>query len=125
MSRTALARATFIAGLVMALVALGSLLPSSSGPASNTATAATDSRLTNVTTTDLAGSLERLREHLQQQPADANGWAILAEGYVEQARMTADPSNYTLAETAIHRSLVIERADNSTAYAARAALSSG
>ncbi|WP_218826614.1 tetratricopeptide repeat protein [Actinomadura meyerae] len=49
----------------------------------------------------IAGLQARLRE----QPRDASGWAALGAAYVEQARVTGDPTYYPKADDALRRSL--------------------
>ncbi|WP_433473167.1 tetratricopeptide repeat protein [Spirillospora sp. CA-142024] len=49
----------------------------------------------------IAGLQKRLRE----QPHDAAGWASLGAAYVEQARLTADPTYYPKADEVLRRSL--------------------
>ncbi|GAA2146153.1 tetratricopeptide repeat protein [Kitasatospora kazusensis] len=44
---------------------------------------------------------------LRERPEDAESWAGLGALYVEQARLTADPSYYPKADEALHRSLTL------------------
>ena len=50
------------------------------------------------------GARQRFRTFMQQ-PADAAGWAQLGSAYVEQARLTVDPTLYPKSESALRRSL--------------------
>jgi len=70
----------------------------------------------------LGAGIGRLQRHLRAQPRDAGGWATLGLSYVEQARLTADPSYYPKAEAALGRALRERPADNDTAHAGLAAL---
>jgi tetratricopeptide (TPR) repeat protein len=70
----------------------------------------------------VSAGIGRLQRHLRAQPRDAGGWATLGLSYVEQARVTADPSYYPKAEAALGRSLRARPADNDTAHAGLAAL---
>ncbi|MFC8452005.1 tetratricopeptide repeat protein [Kitasatospora sp. NPDC057223] len=58
-----------------------------------------------------AGSLPRAvaadQQRLRALPGDAAGWARLGGEYVEQARLTADPSYYPKAEEALRRSMTL------------------
>lgn len=121
MSHHTLARGSVVVGLVIALAGASALLPASddSSPAP---AAAAGANLTTVSTKDLTQNLVALRAHLAVQPQDAHSWALLAQGYVEQARLTADPSLYPEAAKAVQRSLDLESDDNAAAYSAEAAL---
>lgn len=68
------------------------------------------------------GRLEGLQERLRQRPGDWRGWATLGNLYVEQARVTADPSYYGRAEEAFERSLQVRPEDNADAVTGQAAL---
>jgi tetratricopeptide (TPR) repeat protein len=73
------------------------------------------------------GALSRrvgdIQAHLRAQPRDAAGWAALGLAYVEQARVTADPSYYPKAEGVLARSLRIRpAAGNDAALTGQAAL---
>lgn len=54
------------------------------------------------TTADL---ISQLQARLRATPGDARSFASLGIAYVQQARVTADPSYYPKAEEALHRSL--------------------
>ncbi|MGH9278888.1 MAG: tetratricopeptide repeat protein [Acidimicrobiales bacterium] len=74
---------------------------------------------------DLANHVDQLQRRLAAVPADHVSWASLGLAYVEQARVTADPSYYPKAEGALARSLELDTTENFPAYAGRAALASG
>ncbi|WP_351235943.1 hypothetical protein, partial [Streptomyces sp. NPDC002133] len=63
-----------------------------------------------------------LQAHLKAQPKDATAWAALGAAYVEEARVSGDPSRYPQAEKAFARSLRLRPDDNAEALAGRAAL---
>lgn len=63
-----------------------------------------------------------LQQHLRAQPRDAESWAVLGLSYVEQARLTADPTYYPKAAGVLGRSLRIEPDANDAAHAGLAAL---
>jgi tetratricopeptide (TPR) repeat protein len=74
----------------------------------------------------VSGSLEQIIENLQarlrQLPTDWRSFASLGLAYVQQARVTADPSYYPKAEGVLRRSLELERRDNFAAMVGMAAL---
>jgi tetratricopeptide (TPR) repeat protein len=53
--------------------------------------------------TDPAALVADLQQRLRAHPRDAQGWAGLGLAYVEQARITADPTYYPRAERALAR----------------------
>ena len=123
MTRTALARTSIVVALATTLIGASVLFPTThDSPVA--VSAASSANFVGVTTSDLTQGLASLRAHLAQQPKDSNGWALLAEGYVEQARLTADPSLYSKAAGAVERSLALDSKDNASAFSARAALES-
>ena len=74
----------------------------------------------------ISGSLEQIIENLQSRlrvlPTDWQAFASLGLAYVQQARVTADPSYYPKAEAVLQRSLGLERDDNFAAMVGMAAL---
>jgi tetratricopeptide (TPR) repeat protein len=71
---------------------------------------------------DLDASMAVLQAHLRTQPSDSYSWATLGHVYVEQARLTGDPSYYDKSERALRRSLSEQPADNDVAVGGQAAL---
>jgi tetratricopeptide (TPR) repeat protein len=71
----------------------------------------------------LAGTIETLQTHLGVQPNDERSWAGLGVAYVEQARVTLNPTYYPKAQTALDRALALAPADDA-AHAGLAALDS-
>ncbi|MFD9972294.1 tetratricopeptide repeat protein [Streptomyces sp. NPDC059013] len=63
-----------------------------------------------------------LQAHLKAQPKDAVAWASLGAAYVEEARVSGDPSRYPRAGEAFARSLRLRPEGNAEALAGRAAL---
>ncbi|WP_051813402.1 lipopolysaccharide assembly protein LapB [Kitasatospora sp. MBT63] len=63
-----------------------------------------------------------LQAHLKAVPGDALAMASLGLAYVQQAKITADPSYYPKAEAVLTRSLEADPAENFTAMAGLAAL---
>ncbi len=75
-----------------------------------------------ATATDLGATITALQERLRDQPRDAGSWATLGIAYVEQARVTGDPTYYPKAAGVLRRSLQTQPEDNAPALAGRAAL---
>ncbi|MEV4561585.1 tetratricopeptide repeat protein [Kitasatospora sp. NPDC049285] len=72
--------------------------------------------------TGLAADIRGLQEHLKATPGDALAMASLGLAYVQQARITADPSSYPKAQEVLDRSLAADPQENFTAMAGLAAL---
>ncbi|WP_254552166.1 tetratricopeptide repeat protein [Kitasatospora sp. MMS16-BH015] len=77
---------------------------------------------TNASSDALAGHIAALQRHLREQPDDATALGTLGLDYVQQAKITVDPSYYPKAEEVLKRSLALETAENFTAMAGMAAL---
>ena len=73
-------------------------------------------------TDPLADAIAAAQERLDQVPADWETWAQLGSAYVERARVTADPSFYTLADGALAESLALRPEDNGPALVGQGAL---
>ncbi|MET8990000.1 tetratricopeptide repeat protein [Nonomuraea wenchangensis] len=74
--------------------------------------------------TAAAQPLETLQERLKRLPRDHRGWAELASQYVDQARVTGDPSYYVKAEGAARTAAGLAP-DDDAVLTARAALAAG
>ncbi|MDQ6856927.1 MAG: hypothetical protein M3Z57_07635 [Candidatus Dormibacteraeota bacterium] len=61
---------------------------------------------------------------LRSEPQNWSVWAELGSAYVQEARITADPSYYPRAEGALQRSLHLRPSNNPGAYVGMAALTS-
>ena len=70
----------------------------------------------------VARSVEALQRGLQRSPDDAGAWADLGFAYVQQARLTADPTYYPKAEGAFRRSLELAPKGNARALVGEATL---
>jgi tetratricopeptide (TPR) repeat protein len=74
----------------------------------------------------LSGSLQQaiasLQERLQDIPEDWASWATLGLAYVQEGRVTADPSYYPKAEGALRRSLKLQPDENFEAATGMGAL---
>jgi tetratricopeptide (TPR) repeat protein len=71
---------------------------------------------------DFAASVARAQQRLREVPGDYATWAELGLGYVQQARITADPSYYPKAQGAFAASLRVRRLDNALALVGLGAL---
>jgi len=108
----------FVAG-ALGLVGPG---PSPTRPASSALPSAAGAR--PPAGADLPTTITSLQRRLEQVPSDQAAWATLGLAYVEQARVSVDPTYYPKAEGALRRSLAIDSTDNYRAYAGMAALAS-
>lgn len=85
-------------------------------------------RIAAVTPGDLspgrsaAGAIERAQQRVERLPGDWVTWASLGLAYVQQARLTGDPSYYPKAEGVLHRSLAVRPDGNAVALAGMGAL---
>ncbi len=92
----------------------------SAAPVPTTPTAATPSHV--VATDALQASIAAAQVRLRSTPGDWNTWASLGSAYVQEARITADPSYYPKAEGALNHSLQLKTEGNVTAMVGMAAL---
>jgi tetratricopeptide (TPR) repeat protein len=74
---------------------------------------------------DLGSTITSLQTRLKRLPADADSWSALGSAYIQQARVTGDPSYYAKAAGALSRSLHERPVGNSTALTGEAALAAG
>ena len=68
------------------------------------------------------GSIADLQRDVGRRPGDHTAWSDLGLAYVEQARVTADPTLYDKAAGAFERSLEVRPRDNDAALTGRATL---
>lgn len=66
--------------------------------------------------------VQRTTRHLASTPGDWHAWAQLGMAHVQIARITADPSHYAFAETALNRSLTVSPDGNAAALTGLGAL---
>jgi tetratricopeptide (TPR) repeat protein len=112
----------FVIGLTAALTMAATVMLSRRFPDPPQAAPVTAAGIDRAAAGTLPAVIARLQDHLRDQPRDAAGWATLGLAYVEQARVSADPSYYPKAENVLARSLRIQPGDNETALTGRAAL---
>jgi tetratricopeptide (TPR) repeat protein len=72
----------------------------------------------------LTRAITGLQARLTKSPASYRGWSELGLAYVQQARLTADPSYYPKAEGAFATSLALRPDDNADALIGQATLAS-
>lgn len=72
----------------------------------------------------LDGLITQLQTRLEAVPGDHVAWSTLGIAYVQQARVTTDPSLYPRADGALAESLAVEPDDNFLAYAGLSSLAS-
>ncbi len=76
----------------------------------------------SATVDPLTAAISVAQRRLQQVPGDWTTWAQLGSAYVEQARVTADPSYYDRAQGALAQSLVLHPDGNDIALTGQGAL---
>ena len=96
-----------LAGVWLAVVTLSGVLP-----ARGETTPAAASVVPQVGTQGLNAVIYATQDKLRRLPDDAASWARLGAAYVEQARITADPSFYAKAQGALEKSLRVMPFDN-------------
>jgi tetratricopeptide (TPR) repeat protein len=74
---------------------------------------------------DLGSTIAALQARLRRIPEDAGSWASLGSAYIQQARVTGDPTFYAKAAGSLHRSLVVQPDGNAPALTGLAALAAG
>jgi tetratricopeptide (TPR) repeat protein len=120
--------ATVLIGVSVALVVGFAVLRPANGsgghPAVDHAAAASGNgdSATPVTGGTLAQSIAQMQAHLRAVPGDWPSWASLGAAYVQQARLTADPTYYPKADGAFTRSLELYPRGNSLALTGQATL---
>ncbi len=70
----------------------------------------------------VTGAIEAAQQRLEKVPGDYVTWAALGAAYVEQARITADPSYYDKADGALQQSLLLRPEGNDAALTGQGAL---
>ncbi|MEV8632866.1 hypothetical protein AB0395_14525 [Streptosporangium sp. NPDC051023] len=105
--------ATGVLGLAVALT-LGAALVPGERPAPTATTSPADRpglAGTSLPATSPSGTIEALSARLRRLPRDHQAWAQLGMAYVQQARVTADPSFYPKAEGALTRAAELSPGD--------------
>ena len=108
---------------LLAAVAAGGVLARSAGDTSVPAGVRTPAAAGTPRGADaLAVAIGKAQVRLRQVPGDYPTWAGLGSAYVQQARITADPTYYPRAQAALDRSLAINRSTNYGAMVGQGAL---
>jgi tetratricopeptide (TPR) repeat protein len=121
--RRLLPRTLLIAG---ALLLAGAALTPTVWRATRPSTAADAAGAANIAAHGAARldtAINAAQRRLHQVPKDWSTWAQLGSAYVQQARITADPSYYSKAQGALQQSLQLESATNWQAMVGMGALS--
>lgn len=108
---------TAILVLVIGLVTRGPSTGTDSGTGGNL----TGAQLAGATDS-LTAEIERLQGRVRDSPSDAASWAELGAAYIQQGRVTGDPSHYPRAEGALQQSLTLAPEDNWQAMSGMGAL---
>jgi tetratricopeptide (TPR) repeat protein len=104
--------------LVTALVAVGN------GTGSKSVPPAVGTAVPAAGATSLDAEIARTQQHLRDVPRDFQAWATLGFDYVQQAKLTVDPTYYSKSDAALRQSLLLDHTDNFVAMAGEAALAS-
>lgn len=84
--------------------------------------ATVDTLAATVAPDPLAASIAAAQQRLTEVPEDHATWAGLGSAYVQQARVTADPTYYGRAEAALRRSLALSPTGNDVALVGQGSL---
>ena len=114
----AIACALFVAGGVGLFHSLRTERPYDSSQA----TVRSDALLAPVVTGSLNEIITSLQQRLRALPTDWRSFASLGLAYVQEARVTADPSYYPKAQGVLQQSLKLDAADNFQAMVGMASL---
>ena len=110
--------AALAAIVAVALMTVGGVLNTPSGPVSVSNAGPGG----NAAADRLSADIARAQERLRTLPKDWRTWAALGSAYVEQARVSADPTYYPKAEGAARRSLELRPDGNADALIALGSL---
>ncbi|MBP2337669.1 tetratricopeptide (TPR) repeat protein [Saccharothrix coeruleofusca] len=89
---------------------------------SSVSTSDTPQPVAAVAESALHRTISATQDKLRRTPSDAQAWAALGSAYVEQARVTGDPSYYEKAQGALDESVRHRPTDNGWAYLGLGAL---
>ncbi|MFD1931057.1 tetratricopeptide repeat protein [Nonomuraea mangrovi] len=109
--------------LAVALTIAATLLPSSAPPAASAPAPAAQVE-TALSATSARAAVDALNARLRRLPLDHHAWAQLGAAYVQEARITSDPSLYARAQQALDRAGALAPGDPAT-LTGSAALAAG
>ena len=109
-------------GVPVLAVAAALVLVLAGGVVGNGHRAAAPPATAPVATDRLADAIARAQDRLHTLPKDWRTWAALASAYVEQARVSANPTYYQKAQGAAEQSLTLHPEGNTDALIALGAL---
>lgn len=125
-TRPALARTALITAALLVLgISLGTYVHEHGRRDANASTSLSAPNVTPagaVMGGTLAQSIVLAQQRLRQVPDDYRTWAELGAAYIQQGRITGDPTYYPKADGALKHSLVLNHADNWEALAGTGAL---
>ncbi|MFC4592212.1 tetratricopeptide repeat protein [Sphaerisporangium corydalis] len=122
-ARTAAIMGVGAVGLALA-VTVGAMMLPPSAPAAPSAPVSAAYAETPTSSADVAQAVKGLQARLKRLPKDHQSWAALGVAYVQQARLTADPSYYVKADEALARSSALAP-DDFAVLTGQAALAAG
>jgi len=108
--------------VLLAAGVLATALPAPQAAAPRPTAAAKSAAPVASGSSELDREIVRVQQHLADVPKDAGDWATLGFDYVQQAKLTVDPSYYPKAAAALRRSLRLDSRDNFIALAGEASL---
>lgn len=111
-----------VAAMATALLVAGAVTGPARGGPGSAATAPATAPAPGQAADPLAAQVRTLQDDLRRAPGNHVAWAQLGAAYVQQARLTADPTLYARAEGALTESLRRHPADNDLALAGQATL---
>lgn len=118
--RRSAAVAVLVTGVLLLVVAVGGLIGSgpTAAPAAPVAAPTAPADAAPAAVDPLARTISDAQARLREVPDDASTWARLGAAYVQQARITGDPSYYSRADGAVTRALTLDPASDEAMVAA-------
>lgn len=107
------ARLALAAGVLAVVITLASAVALGGGSAQRGTTTRVETTTAGLAgSVELTGRLRTLQAQLRTHPRDHRGWSTLGLAYVEQARVSADPTYYPKAEQALARAARLAPVDD-------------
>ncbi len=105
---TALGVLLLLATTITVVVGDGAAAPSAGAAPSPASTPAAPAATPPAGTDSLSKSIANAQSALKLKPNDADAWATLGSDYVQQGRITADPTYYPKSQAALARSITLK-----------------